>query len=368
MPTLRSKKENAKEASHLLKWMRGGGKKSDTMKEPEVKELKKPNSKVEEGNEDEDSEVSDESEEGEQEWKPKRKEVTKVKKAAKSKGQKAVTPESKKVNKRYQEKVAEDNEDEDSEVSDEGEGGEQEWVTKVKKAAKLKGQKVAKLESKEVNKQNQEEVSKQNKEVNKQNQEEVEEDDNILDQEDEEAQQAEDAKHDFNEYERQRQENILKNKLLLQQLQLDSIALGSKPKSKPKPAHKPAPRKKKESSTSTTEHVPRRQSNRIARLPVDSGNAKRKYEEESAALEQAEREKRRRVEGDIKFDVGGIDFSVKGARYERTFTDEDVKNTENTGVKKLREKMMGLKLYERWAPNSGFYKQVQFSTLTSAVN
>ncbi|RPB20729.1 WD40 repeat-like protein [Terfezia boudieri ATCC MYA-4762] len=181
-------------------------------------------------------------------------------------------------------------------------------------------------------------------------------DENVRVQEGEEAQQDEDTKDttggaDFNEYERQRQENIMKNKLLLQQLQLDSVALSSKPRSKPKPAQKFAHRKKKESSVSTTEHVPRRQSSRIAGLPADSEKAKRKYEEESAVLEQAERAKRMRVGGDINFDVGGIALSVKGPRYERTFTDEDVKDTDNMDVKKLREKMMGLKLYERWAPN-----------------
>src|SRR5205807_737890 len=130
-------------------------------------------------------------------------------------------------------------------------------------------------------------------------------DENFLDREAEEAQQDEGAKvgtvggADFNEYERQRQENILKNKLLLQQLQLDGIALSSRLKPKPKSAHKSAHRKKKESSVSTTEHVPRRQSSRIAGLPADSEKAKRRYEEESAALEQAERAKRMRVGGDI---------------------------------------------------------------------
>ena len=352
MSTLRSKdekivkkKEDIEEDSPLLTWMKGGAKKGNVVKDSEVKkEMKteKPKVKVElrkrslkvEDNEDEDSDASD-NEEEQEEWKSKKNVVTKVKKVAKLKGEKPIKPGSKKVNKRKQ----------GEEETEEGEKAEEE----------LKPKKVVPTRLKRDMKPKKEELDNSD----------------ILDQE-EEAQQDEDARDctvgdtDFNEYERQRQENILKNKLLLQQLQLGSIALGSKPKPKPKPAHKSVNRKKKESSVSTIEHVPRRQSSRIAGLPADSEKAKRKYEEESAALEQAERAKRMRVGGDIKFDVGGIDLSVKGTRYERTFTDEDVKNTDNMDVKRLREKMMGLKLYERWAVNGEFYKHAQFPILTSA--
>jgi len=356
------KKEGAKGASPLLMWMKGGARKGNAMKEPGVNQevnkedeedrgvkskvkgpLKKRNSK-EGDNKDEDSEVSDEAEEEQEEWKPTKKVVLKVKKVGKSNGKKIKLGSKRKVNKRKQEE----------EETEEGEE-EEEVKEKVEEEELKPEKKVAPTRLKRDTKPKKEELD----------------DENVLDEEGEEAQQDEDAKvgtvggADFNEYERQRQENILKNKLLLQQLQLDSIALGPKPKPKPKPAHKPVHRKKKEPSVSTTEHVPRRQSSRIAGLPADSEKAKRKYEEESAALEQAERAKRMRVGGDIKFDVGGIDLSARGARYERTFTDEDVKNTDNTDVKKLREKMMGLKLYERWAPNGGFYKEVQFPTLSS---
>lgn len=152
---------------------------------------------------------------------------------------------------------------------------------------------------------------------------------------------------DFSDYERRRQENILKNKLLLQQLQLDTVVLGSK-KRRRAPS-KPTPRKKKDSSV---EYVPRRQSSRLAGIPAESETVKRKYDEEIAAYAEAEQAKRKRVSEDTTFDVTGIDFTLKRDRYVRTFTDEDVRNSENQDVKKLREKMMGLKLYERWEPNS----------------
>ena len=153
---------------------------------------------------------------------------------------------------------------------------------------------------------------------------------------------------DFNDYERRRQENILKNKLLLQQLQLDTALLGSKKKSRA--PLKPATRKKKGPSVSV-EHVPRRQSSRLAGLPAEPGAAKRTYEEEAAAYAEAERVKRRRVPEDATFDVAGIDFTLKGDRYVRTFTDEDVRGSENQDVRELREELMSLELYERWAPN-----------------
>lgn len=155
---------------------------------------------------------------------------------------------------------------------------------------------------------------------------------------------------DFNDYEQRRQENILKNKLLLQQLQLDTVTLASKKKRRA--PSKPTTRKKKDTSA-PVEPVPRRQSSRLAGIPAESETVKRRYEEEAAAYVEAERAKRMRVSEDATFDVAGIDLTLRGDRYKRTFTDEDVKNSENQDVKKLREKMMRLKLYERWAPNGG---------------
>lgn len=154
---------------------------------------------------------------------------------------------------------------------------------------------------------------------------------------------------DVNEYERQRQENILKNKALLLQLQLDaaSVSATKKGASKSGSANDSKPKKripKKEPETP----VPRRTSSRLAGIPADSEVAKRKYENAAAELEEANRAKKARVAGDLSFDLKqGLVDVTKGTRYQRTFTDDDVKETTNKGLRAMREKMMGLKLYEK---------------------
>ncbi|KAI5794329.1 WD40-repeat-containing domain protein [Peziza echinospora] len=154
-----------------------------------------------------------------------------------------------------------------------------------------------------------------------------------------------------NEYERQRQENILKNRLLLQQLHLDRASLGLGRSQKPQaPKSTQASRSKRvKKEPVVTENAPRRQSSRLAGLPADSQAAKRKAEENYAAIEEADRAKRARVAGDLKFE--GLDLGVKGERYARTFTEEDVKRTDNKDVKEMREKMMGLTFFDKWVPN-----------------
>lgn len=354
MPTLRSKdtkqevKKEEIEGSPLLKWIKSSGRKSDVVAMKEVKVR------------------------GEE--KPKAKEVKKTaKKRKQEKGGESDTEISEaEENEGEKDEWQEDEEDEEEEEEEE----EEEWKPQKKgKSAKQKNDLKPTVEraneSEEEVKGNDDEKTERLRNlriyVPKLKKEEIEPkgediDGDTRNQEDVEAEQNEDAKDgetedaDFNEYERQRQENILKNKLLLQQLQLDSVALGSKRNAKLKPPSKSTPRRKKEPSVSATEHLPRRQSSRIAGLPADSEKAKRRYEEQTAALEQAERAKRQRVGGNVTFAIGGIDFSVKGVRFAKTFTDEDVENTDNKDIKKLREKMMGLKLYERWAPSGRFYK------------
>ena len=43
---------------------------------------------------------------------------------------------------------------------------------------------------------------------------------------------------------------------------------------------------------------------------------------------------------------------MRGAQpHFRTFTEDDIKETTDEGLKALREKMSGLELYEGWEPN-----------------
>lgn len=168
-----------------------------------------------------------------------------------------------------------------------------------------------------------------------------------------------------NEYERKRQQNILKNKLLLQQLQLDNSTLfgisKGKP-SKPKPTQSSSRSSARRKHESSAEFVPRRTSSRLAGLPADSEAARNKYAEQSAVLEEVARQRWARVGGDVTFDVGGgFDFAVKGERYARTFTDEDVAQTGDEDVKRARERMMGLKLFDRWQPNGAYIALFFFS-------
>ncbi|RPA98810.1 WD40 repeat-like protein [Choiromyces venosus 120613-1] len=155
-----------------------------------------------------------------------------------------------------------------------------------------------------------------------------------------------------NEYERRREENILRNKEILQRLQIDAASVAATriaARSSSGSASKPKNRSVKKEPQSP---LPRRKSSRLAGLPADSEVTKRKYDEEVAALEEAEKAKRMRVAGDLSFDIkqGLVDIT-KGARFERTFTDENVKKTTNKDLKAMRQKMMGLKLYDRHLPN-----------------
>lgn len=178
------------------------------------------------------------------------------------------------------------------------------------------------------------------------------------------------AKSELNEYELQRQENIAKNQALLRELQLNTAKQGlgipSKPASsaRPKSNSSKSHKKKAPSQNVVNENVPRRTSSRLAGLTADSEVAKRKAEEEYVAMQDAAKAKRQRVSGALDLTdivVAGkqwdksenflVDVS-RGKRFERTFTERDVRETSDTELRDLREKMSGLGLYEGFEPNS----------------
>ncbi|KAI9779980.1 MAG: hypothetical protein M1816_003295 [Peltula sp. TS41687] len=175
-----------------------------------------------------------------------------------------------------------------------------------------------------------------------------------------------------NEYEAQRAANIAKNQALLRELQLNAAkaGLGISSKSTAKSAlsrastdrshnKKAAAAVKKEKA----EIAPRRTSSRLAGLQADSEVAKRKAEEEHAAIQEAARIKRQRISADL--DLGDVvvtgkewdrsrNFLVeatRGKKYERTFMEKDVRETGDRGLKELRQRMSGLQLYEGFEPN-----------------
>jgi hypothetical protein len=171
------------------------------------------------------------------------------------------------------------------------------------------------------------------------------------------------VKSEPSEYERKRQEQIAKNKALFDNLALDALQSGLAPSaakkkaaavSKPKP--KPKPKVKEEV-------VPRRTSSRLLGIVADSEVAKRKAEEERGLIEAEHRAKRQRVSGDLyakdilvssnNWDINGNFLSAVGPAmpYERTFDEQDIKETTNKELRELRERMSGLQLWEDVEPN-----------------
>ncbi|KAI9787644.1 MAG: hypothetical protein M1839_000175 [Geoglossum umbratile] len=178
------------------------------------------------------------------------------------------------------------------------------------------------------------------------------------------------VKTEVNEYELQRQENIAKNQALLRELQLNAakqgLGISSKPAASalPKSNSSKSHKKKAPPQKIVNGNVPRRTSSRLAGLTADSEVAKRKAEEEYAAMQDAAKAKRQRVSGALDLTdivVAGkqwdksenflIDVS-RGKRFERTFTERDVKETTDAELRDLREKMSGLGLYEGFEPNN----------------
>lgn len=171
---------------------------------------------------------------------------------------------------------------------------------------------------------------------------------------------------ELSEYERQRQEKIAKNKALLQQLQLDSAAAGlgvSKSKAASKPSTQTTGQKRKRQSDKIKkeELAPRRTSSRIRGIVADSEVAQQKAEEERDAFREAERIKRQRVSDDLNLgDVlvnGNWNQSGNFLRNfgpaepgQRTFTDQDIKDTTDKELRDLRKRLNGLELWEDMEP------------------
>ncbi|KAI4280320.1 MAG: hypothetical protein L6R35_005915, partial [Caloplaca aegaea] len=186
---------------------------------------------------------------------------------------------------------------------------------------------------------------------------------------------------EISDYERQRQENIAQRDKLLRQLALDASAAGLGPGQKPKPA-KPAQKKRPAVKKIKEEVVPRRTSSRIAGIEADSEVAKRKAEDEYVAAQEAARVKRQRISGPLdlsEVQVAGKGWDKDGNSFrdvfrrgadpgERTFGEEEVKETTDKELRALREKMSGLELYDGFEPNRNItLTPYQALSMTEAV-
>ncbi|KOS21711.1 WD repeat-containing protein [Escovopsis weberi] len=163
-------------------------------------------------------------------------------------------------------------------------------------------------------------------------------------------------------FERRRLENMAVNKAIL-----SDISAAAQKIIPEAPIPKKAAPKRKTVKVETVNFEPRRslrKSSRLAGLDAADGTLKRKLEVEAEhEAEKAKLKKMRNADdlnlGDIAVDgrkyghgVAAVQELFRGAQPGvRTFTEDDVKETTDKGLKELRLRMGGLKLYEQWAPN-----------------
>lgn len=165
----------------------------------------------------------------------------------------------------------------------------------------------------------------------------------------------------LNPFQRRRLENIVANQKLLNEVSAVAKKVAPKP-----PPKRSAPSRTRTRQTPVKAEPTRatRKSTRLAGLGADDATLKRKYEIEAEVAAEQAKAKKLRVNGDLslgdiavegkKWDagVGGLKGIVRGAQPGvRTFTEDDVRETTDKGLKELRLRMSDLKLYEHWAPN-----------------
>ncbi|KAK4160514.1 DNA damage-binding protein CMR1 [Cladorrhinum sp. PSN259] len=170
-------------------------------------------------------------------------------------------------------------------------------------------------------------------------------------------------------FERKRLENIANNNAILSGISntADKIIPRKASPAKQKSRAPARPRVKREPIQREAPQATRR-SGRLAGIDASDATLKRKLEVEAEAENEKAKAKKMRVSGDLNLgDItvegrkweSGVDglsllkgLSVRGAQPGvRTFTDEDVEATTDKGLKDLRLRMGGLKLYEKWPVN-----------------
>lgn len=161
-------------------------------------------------------------------------------------------------------------------------------------------------------------------------------------------------------FERRRLENIAANKALL-----NDISATAKKVIPDKPAPKPAPKRKARAEPVKRESArPTRMSSRLAGLDADNETLKRKMEVEAQFEASKAASKKLRTSDDLNLGDIAVDGKKWGGNLDtmrgifrgaepgvRTFSEEDIKETTDAGLKDLRLRMSSLKLYEHWAPN-----------------
>lgn len=160
-------------------------------------------------------------------------------------------------------------------------------------------------------------------------------------------------------FERKRMENIVANQAILKDISASADKLMPKPVARPKTTSA----RKKSAPVKREEPRPTRTSSRLAGIEADSETSKRKAEVEYEFAKEQAKSKKQRVTGALNFN----DIVVEGKKWNnddnflsgimrgaqpnvRTFTEDDVKETTDEGLKALRERMSGLELYDGYTP------------------
>jgi len=172
-------------------------------------------------------------------------------------------------------------------------------------------------------------------------------------------------KTEISEYERMRQENIAKTQALLRNLEMEAAEAGLAPTSRSTIPSRPKLKSKKPvtKKIKVEDVAPRRVSSRLKGIEADSETAKRKAEDEYTAQREADRAKRQRISEAFNFSdivVSGAEWDKDGKfasivapakPYLRTFNADRAKETTDKELKVLRERMMGLQLWEAFGPS-----------------
>lgn len=166
-------------------------------------------------------------------------------------------------------------------------------------------------------------------------------------------------------FEQRRLENIAANQALLKDISQTAVKI-AKPAPAPRPARrKRSPAGKKRERPQRAAAIPTRASSRLK----GEAAVKREIDEDiPAALMPEKPAKRTRVSDDLSLDsilVEGRkfadDISALGALLPkrgaepgvRTFDEDDVQQTTDKDLKRLREEMNNLTFYDKWAVNGG---------------
>ena len=177
------------------------------------------------------------------------------------------------------------------------------------------------------------------------------------------------APPELSDFEKQRLANIAERDALLKKLtnEAQQAGLYQKPLSKAASNGPGRPHKKKtlvKRVKKEEDFGPRRTSSRLAGIQADSEVAKRKADEEYVAAKEEAKAKRQRVAGDLALgdivvngrlngtSLLGTDTLLKGVakHYERTFGQDEIRETTDKELKSLRKQMSGLELWDAWEP------------------